>query len=124
MALLLLLLGGVIAYALTRPEQVLVPTVIGESQTRRQAILEDAGFRGRCRRSFESCDEPRDRVRAGPGRGLQVDEGSTVDDHRSASGSARLWCRTCRGDAQEQARPGASRTEDLQVREDQRPRAR
>src|SRR4029079_19561139 len=44
LALLLLLFGGVIAWALTRPDQVLVPTVIGVNQDRARAVLEDAGF--------------------------------------------------------------------------------
>ena len=45
LALLLLLVGGgVIAYALTRPDQVLVPTVYGKDQAQAETILRDAGF--------------------------------------------------------------------------------
>jgi serine/threonine-protein kinase len=77
MALLLLLLGGVLAYALTRPDSVLVPTVIGKMQPSAQAILEDAGFEVAVK-SVPS-DSPRGTVlEQDPPAGSEADEGSTV----------------------------------------------
>ncbi len=78
LALLLALLGGVLAYALTRPgPKVLVPTVIGETQARAEAILSDAGFQ------VEVKSVPNDAKRGtvleqDPTAGSRADKGSTV----------------------------------------------
>jgi eukaryotic-like serine/threonine-protein kinase len=77
MALLLLLLGGVLAYALTRPDSVLVPTVLGKMQPSAEAILEDAGFEVAVR-SVPN-DSPRGTVlEQDPSAGSEADEGSRV----------------------------------------------
>jgi serine/threonine-protein kinase len=77
MALLLLLLGGLIAFLLTRPDQVLVPTVIGEDQSQAEAILRDAGFEVAVR-SLPSDNPPGTVTEQDPTAGSRVDEGSTV----------------------------------------------
>ncbi len=77
LALLLLLVGGVIAYALTRPESVLVPTVIGVDQTRAETTLRGAGFEVAVK-SVPS-DNPSGTVtEQDPTAGSEADEGSTV----------------------------------------------
>jgi beta-lactam-binding protein with PASTA domain/tRNA A-37 threonylcarbamoyl transferase component Bud32 len=77
MALLLLLLGGVIAYALTRSDRVLVPTVLGKDQVEAQAILEDAGFEVAVK--SEVNPKPAGTVlEQFPLAGDEVDKGSTV----------------------------------------------
>ena len=77
LALLLLLVGGVIAYALTRPDSVLVPTVINKDRPQAEAILRDAGFEVAVKE--ESTDAPKGRVlEQDPTAGSKVDEGSTV----------------------------------------------
>lgn len=77
MTLLLLLLGGVIAYALTRPDRVLVPTVYGKDQTQAETILRDAGFEVLVRP--DTNDAPEGTVlEQDPTAGSEVDEGSTV----------------------------------------------
>ena len=76
-AAVVLLLGGVAAFALTRPEMVVVPDVLEESQARAQQILEDAGFEVRA--SPEPSCAPADTVREqNPGAGEEADEGSTI----------------------------------------------
>ena len=60
-AAIVLLLGGVAAFALTRPEQVPVPKVTEESQAQAQVLLEDAGFEVEVAPGAEL-------QRAGPGR--------------------------------------------------------
>ena len=82
-----------IAYALTRPEQVLVPTVIGKDQAEAQAILEDAGFEVAVKADAETT-RPRERCWSRTHRrAREVDEGSTVTITVSRA-SARSWCRT------------------------------
>lgn len=77
MALLLLLLVGVIAYALTRPEQVLVPTVLDRDQAAAQAILEDAGLEVAVKEEVNP--KPEGIVlEQFPLAGDEVDKGSTV----------------------------------------------
>jgi serine/threonine-protein kinase len=72
------LIAALVAYALTRSEQVRVPTVIGERQTEATEILEDAGFEV-LPSTFESCDEPRTVAEQDPAAGSRADEGSTVE---------------------------------------------
>jgi serine/threonine-protein kinase len=77
LALLLLLAGGVLAYALTRPNSVLVPTVIGQDEVAARTILEDAGFEVAVR--GVPSDSPRGTVlEQDPTAGSEADEGSTV----------------------------------------------
>jgi serine/threonine-protein kinase len=77
MALLLLLLGGLIAYLLTRPDQVLVPTVIGVDQARAETILEDDGFEVAVK-SVPSDNPSGTVLEQDPTSGSEADEGSTV----------------------------------------------
>lgn len=77
LALIALLIGAVVAYALTRAGQVRVPTVIGKVQTEAERILDRAGFEA-FPRTFESCDEPRTVAEQDPPAGTLADEGSTV----------------------------------------------
>jgi serine/threonine-protein kinase len=75
--LLLLVLGGLLAFLLTRPESVLVPTVIGQDQAPATAALEDAGFEVAVR--SEPNDAPKGTVlEQDPRAGERADEGSTV----------------------------------------------
>ena len=75
--LLLLLVGGLVALLLTRPDSVLVPTVLDEDRARAEAILEDAGFEVAVR--SVSRDAPVGKVlEQDPSAGERVDEGSTV----------------------------------------------
>lgn len=77
MALLLLLLGGVIAYALTRPDSILVPAVIDKTQSQAQTILEDAGFEVAVN-PVPNDAEAGTVLEQDPRAGSRVDEGSTV----------------------------------------------
>jgi serine/threonine-protein kinase len=74
---LLLLLGGVAAYALTRPESVLVPTVLEEREAEARAILENAGFEVEVRDAV-SGQPVGTVVEQDPRAGEEADEGSTV----------------------------------------------
>ena len=78
LAILALLLAAVGAFALTRSEQVRVPSVIGESQSDAEATLEEAGF-DVAANNFESCDEPETVSEQNPPAGANADEGSTVE---------------------------------------------
>ena len=118
MALLLLLLGGVIAYALTRPDRVFVPTVLGKDQAEAQAILEDAGFEVAVR-SVPN-DAPEGTVlEQDPRAGEEVDKGSTVTISVSA-GLGTVVLPDVTGQRSKQARRTLA-DKGLQVREDQRP---
>ena len=77
-AAIVLLLGGVAAFALTRPEQVPVPKVTEETQAQAQVLLEDAGFEVevRPRRAATSRTPSSSRTRAA---GKEAEEGSTVE---------------------------------------------
>jgi eukaryotic-like serine/threonine-protein kinase len=121
LALLLLLVGGVIAWALTRPDQVLVPTVIGVNQDRARAVLEDAGFEVAVK-SVPS-DSPSGTVtEQDPTAGSKVDEGDTVTITVS-SGLGTVVVPPVAGLAEKQAR---ERLKDagFSVRVDQRPSSR
>ena len=74
---ILLLLGGVAAFALTRPETVTVPNVLEESQARAQELLEQQGFDVQAL-PRPSCAEADSVVEQDPGAGEDADEGSTV----------------------------------------------
>ena len=72
-----LLIAALVAYALTRTDQELVPAVIGETQAEAERILDDAGFEA-FPRTVENCDE-RDTVsEQDPPAGESADAGSTV----------------------------------------------
>ncbi len=118
MALLLLLLGGVIAYALTRPDRVFVPTVLGKDQAEAQTILEDAGFEVAV--SSVPNDAPEGTVlEQDPRAGEEVDEGSTVTISVSA-GVGTVVLPDVTGQRSKQARRTLE-DKGLRVQEDQRP---
>jgi eukaryotic-like serine/threonine-protein kinase len=74
--LALLILAGVI-FALTRPEQVLVPSVIGKDRQVATDELEDEGFEV-VAADFESCAEPDTVSETDPPAGERVNKGSEV----------------------------------------------
>ena len=76
-ALLLLLFGAVLAYALTRPDQVTVPTVLEKSAGEARAILEGRGFDVDVLRR-PACADPGSVLEQSPSAGEKADEGSTV----------------------------------------------
>jgi serine/threonine-protein kinase len=120
MALLLLLLGGVITYLLTRPDQVFVPTVLDKNQAAAQAILEDAGLEVAVKEEVNP--KPEGTVlEQFPLAGDEVDEGSTVTITVSLGPDTAVV-----PDVTEQRAAQARRTlEDagFEVREDRRPSA-
>jgi eukaryotic-like serine/threonine-protein kinase len=79
LALLVLLAGGVLAYALTRSgsESVLVPTVIGKMQPSAEATLRDAGFEVAVK-SVPNDATPGTVLEQDPLAGSSADKGSTV----------------------------------------------
>lgn len=78
LAVILLLIGAVAAYALTRSEQVRVPTVIGETREDATDKLERAGFDVSAS-NFESCDVPDTVSEQDPPSGTEAEEGATVE---------------------------------------------
>jgi beta-lactam-binding protein with PASTA domain/tRNA A-37 threonylcarbamoyl transferase component Bud32 len=77
LGVLLLLLGGALAYALTRPDTVRVPGVTSQQLGRAQAALQDAGFEVVVNRVPR--DAPVNQViEQNPRGGTSADEGSTV----------------------------------------------
>ena len=79
LAVIAALIAALIVYALTRPEgDVVVPTVIGETQEDATDILEERGFEVRPS-TFESCDEPETVAEQDPPAGSNAEEGSTVE---------------------------------------------
>jgi serine/threonine-protein kinase len=76
-ALLLLLFGAVLVYALTRPDQVTVPTVLEKSAGEARAILEGRGFDVDILRR-PACANPGQVLEQSPSAGEKADEGSTV----------------------------------------------
>ncbi len=72
------LILAVVIFALTRSQQVTVPTVIGETREDATGILEDAGFEV-LPSTFESCNEPETVSEQNPRAGTEADEGSTVE---------------------------------------------
>ena len=77
LGVLLLAIAGVIVYALTRPESVLVPTVISKTQPQAEAILSDAGFEIAVT-SVPSDNPPGTVTEQDPPAGSHADKGSTV----------------------------------------------
>ena len=77
LAILLLALAGAAAWALTRPAQVVVPTVLGEKQDAATEILEAEGFEVEIE-EFESEQPPGTVVEQDPRAGTEAEEGSTV----------------------------------------------
>jgi serine/threonine-protein kinase len=78
LALIALLLAALAAWALTRSEQVRVPTVIGDAQGSARQTLEDAGF-DVVATEFESCDDQGTVQEQNPPAGSMADEGSDVE---------------------------------------------
>jgi beta-lactam-binding protein with PASTA domain len=118
LALLLLLVVGVIAYALTRPEQVFVPTVLDRDRAQAEAILEDAGLKVAVRE--QPSDQPEGIVlEQFPLAGDEVDEGSTVTITVSL-GPAVALVPDVTGQPAKQARRNLEKKGFL-VREDERP---
>ncbi len=72
-----LIIAGVV-FALTRSEQVLVPSVIGKDRQVATDELEAAGFEV-VASDFESCDEPNTVSETDPPAGERVDKGSEVE---------------------------------------------
>jgi serine/threonine-protein kinase len=107
------LIAAVVAFALTRSEQIRVPTVIGESQDDATRILEEDGF-DVASSNFESCDAPQSVVEQDPPAGSQADEGSTVEI--SISLGLRVAVPDVRGD-QLAAATKKLQDEQLQVQE-------
>ncbi len=77
LALIAALIGALIAFALTRSQQVTVPTVIGETQSEATRILTAKGFAVETS-NFESCDEPNTVAEQDPAAGTDTDKGATV----------------------------------------------
>jgi beta-lactam-binding protein with PASTA domain len=77
LGLLLLAIAGVLVYALTRPESVLVPTVISKTQPQAETILRDAGFEVAVT-SVPSDNPPGTVTEQDPPAGSHADKGSTV----------------------------------------------
>jgi eukaryotic-like serine/threonine-protein kinase len=75
--LLLLAFAAVAVFALTRSEQVDVPTVVGESETSARALLEGRGFEVNAL-PRPACTEAGEVIEQDPAAGEQADEGSTV----------------------------------------------
>jgi serine/threonine-protein kinase len=75
--LLALVVAGLLAFLLTRPDTVLVPTVLGEDEAAARTILEDAGFDVAVK--SEPNDAPEGTVlEQDPPAGSEADDGSTV----------------------------------------------
>jgi beta-lactam-binding protein with PASTA domain/tRNA A-37 threonylcarbamoyl transferase component Bud32 len=77
LGVLLLAIAGVLVYALTRPESVAVPTVLGQSEQQARATLENDGFEV----AVEQASSPKPNgtvLRQDPRAGEQADKGSTV----------------------------------------------
>ncbi len=83
------LIAAVVVFALTRSEQKRVPTVIGETESEAERILERAGF-DPFSTTFESCDEPNTVAEQDPRAGDQADEGSEVTLSVSLGQSVRV----------------------------------
>jgi eukaryotic-like serine/threonine-protein kinase len=87
---LVLALGALAAWALTRPGQAVVPSVLGEQEDVATQTLEDAGFAVETR-EVEADETPGTVIEQDPRAGEEVDEGSTVTLSVSAGlGSVRV----------------------------------
>jgi eukaryotic-like serine/threonine-protein kinase len=77
-ALVILLIAGAVAFALTRPEKVVVPNVVGKSSAAAAAVLHNAGFDVSIER-VPDAETPVDAViRQDPQANNRADKGSTV----------------------------------------------
>jgi eukaryotic-like serine/threonine-protein kinase len=74
---LLLAFAAVAVFALTRSEQVNVPTVVGESEASARALLEGRGFEVNAL-PRPACAEAGEVIEQDPAAGEQADDGSTV----------------------------------------------
>ena len=77
LGLLALALAGLAAWALTRPVEVVVPTVLGEKEDRATELLEARGFEVEIE-EFESEQPAGTVVEQDPRAGTEAEEGSTV----------------------------------------------
>ena len=77
LGLLALALAGLAAWALTRPSEVVVPTVLGEKEDRATELLEERGFDVEVE-EFESEQPAGTVVEQDPRAGTEAEEGSTV----------------------------------------------
>jgi beta-lactam-binding protein with PASTA domain len=77
LGLLALALAGLAAWALTRPAEVVVPTVLGEKEEQATELLEAEGFEVEVE-EFESEQPPGTVVEQDPRAGTRAEEGSTV----------------------------------------------
>jgi serine/threonine-protein kinase len=75
--ILVLALAGLAAWALTRPGQVTVPSVLGDSEASARQTLDEAGFSVETE-EFESSQPSGIVVEQDPRAGTDADEGSTV----------------------------------------------
>jgi serine/threonine-protein kinase len=77
LGVLLLAIAGVLVYALTRPEEVAVPTVLGQTEQQASATLNNEGFEVAVQQA--SSRKPNGTVvRQDPRAGVKADKGSTV----------------------------------------------
>ena len=77
LGLLALALAGLAAWALTRPVEVVVPTVLGEKEDRATEVLEERGFEVDVE-EFESEQPAGTVVEQDPRAGTEAEEGATV----------------------------------------------
>jgi eukaryotic-like serine/threonine-protein kinase len=112
--------AGLAIFALTRPENVTVPTVIGEPLSTAQARLENRGFDVNTR-LVPSCNEPNTVTEQDPPSGSEAEEGSTVTLTVSRGLSVRVP--DVRGDERVKAKATVER-EQLLVEETQRSSSR
>jgi serine/threonine-protein kinase len=84
-----LLAAGVAAFALTRPQQVTVPGVLGEQASEARALLERRGFEV-VTTELETCDDPNTVIEQDPPSGADAEEGSEVTLTVSLGQSVRV----------------------------------
>lgn len=108
---------GLAIFALTRPEKVTVPTVLGDSLSAARAKLENRGFDVETR-EVPSCNTPNTVTEQDPPSGSEADEGSTVMLTVSRGLSVRVP--DVRGDEFAKAKSAVER-EQLGVEDRQRP---
>jgi eukaryotic-like serine/threonine-protein kinase len=112
-----LVAAGLAIFALTRPEKVTVPTVIGDSLSTAQGKLDNRGFDVNTR-FVPSCNQANTVTEQDPPSGSEADEGSTVTLTVSQGLSVRVP--NVRGDEAGKATAAVER-EQLLVEERQRP---
>ena len=98
---ILVIAGAGLAFALTRPEKVSVPNVVGQNVSTASTVLENAGFKVDIQRITD--DNPKDRViRQDPQPLTSVDKGSTVT-LRVSDGPGDVTVPTVEGQSQDEA---------------------